>query len=682
MTHSQRNRPGPPAPEDPREPLADLLQKAQRLARQGDGDGARTLLARATRLYPDQEEAWLWRAALADDPWMAMAFLSKVLDCNPHSARARAGLRETRRRLQTASPPPETLARIRRELAPPEEPPSPAAPLVLSRAGRGAFLSRLGAGAADFALRRLGFAPLVLLSIAFLTFFGLEMSRGKPFGPAVAHGAQKTLHYVAQVAQGDLGVSTSVRARLAIPVAEVLAGMFLKSLGLLLASLCIAAVVGVLLGSLAARRRHSSLSTGFLLLSLLGVSLPSFFTALLLQLGAIWFVRTFQRQVVPVAGFGWDAHLVLPALVLAARPIAQIFRVTQVSLASVLDEDYVRTGVAKGLPPGALMFRHVYPNVAVPILTTIGLSLRFSLVSLPVVELFFSWPGAGFNLLRAIARQDDYLAVALILCFGLLFVVVNLLLEAAYRRLDPRLREAMETARTSRTDWREALGTALRDLWLMVAESPAVRWLRRKPSRSDEDAARAAALRELVQRRAAANHTPDVSAEARRRERTRAWLRATLGNLPLMVGGLILALLVAVAVAAPQLVPHSPYHTEGLQVVNGKMQVPPFPPSEVHPWGTDVLGRDVCSLVLAGTQRTLSIALFVVLARVLLGGVLGTVAGWFAGSWADRALLGLAEILAAFPTLLLAMMLILALGIRNGLPPFIIALSFVGWAET
>ncbi len=544
-------------------------------------------------------------------------------------------------------------------------------------------LRRVAAAAADFARRRLGFALLVLLSITFLTFSGLEMSRGEALGPAAVHGAQMTVRYLAGLARGDLGVSTSVRPRLAVPVAEVVAEAFPKSAGLLGASLCIAVVVGVLLGSLAARRRHSSLSIGFLVLSLLGVSLPSFFTALLLQMGVIAFVRTFGRQLVPVGGFGWDAHIVLPALVLAARPIAQIFRVTQVSLATVLDEDYIRTGLAKGLPPRTLMVRHVYPNVAVPVLTTIGLSLRFSLVSLPVVELFFSWPGAGFNLLRAIARKDDALAVALILCFGLLFMVVNLLLEAAYRRLDPRLQEAGEgAARIASVGWREAARTAFRDLRFLLVESRLGRWLRRKPARSPEDAARTAALRDLVRRQAAASHVPDVSAAARRRERAQAWLRMTLGNPPFLLGSVILGLLVAVAVGAPHLVPHSPYQTEGLRVVNGEMQVPPFPPSGEHPWGTDVMGRDILALVFAGTQRTLALAVFVVLARVTLGAVLGMVAGWFAGSWVDRLFLSLAEALAAFPTLVLAMILILALGIRNGLPPFILALSFVGWPET
>lgn len=111
----------------------------------------------------------------------------------------------------------------------------------------------------------------------------------------------------------------------------------------------------------------------------------------------------------------------------------------------------------------------------------------------------------------------------------------------------------------------------------------------------------------------------------------------------------------------------------------GELSVPPFEPGEEHPWGTDVLGRDMMSLVLAGTQQTLLLAALVVGARVVVGVVLGAVAGWWSGSWVDRMLMGMSETIAAFPTLLLAMTFILALGIREGFRPFVIALCLVGW---
>jgi len=654
-----------------------LVEEAQTLAQQGQIEAARSLLAQATQLDPHSEEAWLWRAALAPDPWLTMAFLSKVLELNPHNPRAIVGLRETRRRLQGDRPSPQVLTQIQTELAPPPQPttkPQRHKDWLSS-------LSQTAAATADFIVRRLGFAALVLLSIMYLTFFGLDMSRGQQFLPALSHAAEKTTHYLSQLAHGNLGLSTSVRTYLTVPVSEVILNSLFKSLGLLAVSLLLATIIGVTLGSLAARRRNSSLSMTFLLLSLIGVSLPTFFTALLLQLGEIWFVRTFHTQLVPVAGFGWDAHIILPALVLAARPIAQIFRVTNVSLSNTLDQDYVRTARSKGLPTSIIMGRHVYRNVAIPILTTVGLSLRFSLSSLPLVELFFAWPGAGFNLLRAIARQDDQLAVGLILCLGLLFITVNLILETLYRRIDPRLREAQQAIITQKHNWRDSLTTTAENLRYFITDSAPIRWLHSRTQQAHKEETPHTTLHQLVQEKLATQNTYEITSADRRRERRKAWIRATLGNPPFLLGSLILLGLIIIIIFGPQLAPHSPYHTTGLQIVDGQMSVPPFPPSTTYPWGTDVIGRDIMSLVIAGAQRTLSIALFVVLARLAIGATLGALAGWFSNTWFDRTVISASEITAAFPALLLAMTLILALGIRNGMQVFVIALCFVGWGE-
>jgi ABC-type dipeptide/oligopeptide/nickel transport system permease subunit len=158
-------------------------------------------------------------------------------------------------------------------------------------------------------------------------------------------------------------------------------------------------------------------------------------------------------------------------------------------------------------------------------------------------------------------------------------------------------------------------------------------------------------------------------------------VRGTLGNAPLLIGGVIVLLLVWVVFFGPQLSAHSPFTTQGLIVENGQLSVPPFEPGETYPWGTDMLGRDIQSLILAGARQTLLLGAVVVLARMLIGVILGLLAGWSSGSRLDRLILALSEIIAAFPTLLLVMILILALGIRQGLRPFIIALCFVGWGE-
>jgi ABC-type dipeptide/oligopeptide/nickel transport system permease component len=141
-----------------------------------------------------------------------------------------------------------------------------------------------------------------------------------------------------------------------------------------------------------------------------------------------------------VGGFGWDAHVILPALVLGARPLAQLARVTCISMSEAAHQDYVRTAWAKGLPARQIWGNHVLPNASVSILTALGISVRFSLGSLPVVEYFFGWPGLGATLLTAIRLRQTTLVITLALALGLTFMFVNLLLELAYRLLDPRMR--------------------------------------------------------------------------------------------------------------------------------------------------------------------------------------------------------------------------------------------------
>ena len=531
-----------------------------------------------------------------------------------------------------------------------------------------------------FLLGRLSFAVLTLLIIIYLCFFGLTMARGTPLRPAVEQSAEKSIAYLARLAQGDLGRSFSITGlRSGMPVSEAISLTLPKSLGLLGFSLLIAAVLGVSLGIWAAHRRHTPVALLTTLSSLAGISLPSFFVAMLLQLGVIKAVRDLGIHLVPVGGFGWDRHIILPALVLAARPLAQLTQVTFIALSETLDQDYVRTAHSKGLRPSTVLSRHVMRNAAIPILTTLGTSLRFSLSSLPVVELFFGWPGIGSSLLRAIYKQDDDLTVALVLCLGLLFIVVNLALEGAYRLLDPRLREGERAARRERKGLWQSLSETIQDAVYLAAHNRVMDWLKGRAvgrPRAEEDPFRAVLRKRLEEGLALPS---DV--EAYRRERRQAWLRSTAANAPFLLGGLIVAGLLTVVILGPQLSPHNPYNTRGLEIVNGKLTVPPFAPSAVYPWGTDVLGRDIMSLVLTGAQRTLIMAAVVVLARMAVGFLLGALAGWLSGSLLDRAIMGLAEVIAAFPALLLAMVLILALGIRQGMSVFVVALCFVGWGE-
>lgn len=639
------------------------LNKAIELSKAGRKKHARILLSTILEDEPANEYAWLWYADTLPTVEARIEAIERGLNSNPGSQRLQQAVSLLR---GAAGVPADADPKARINV------PAPVFSQVRGTIAPRKKTENLRALAQALA-RRLAFGALVLVVIIYLSYFGLDMARGASFQDAILHAADKLVIYLGLLARGDLGLTTAGSLTLnPLPIMEVVPTVVARSLGLLAAALLIAAPTGVILGIWASRRRHSTWPLLTLLASIVGVSVPSFFAALLLQLGVIRLTREMGRVLLPVGGFGWDAHLLLPALVLAARPLAQITRVTFVTLNDILQQDYVRTAYSKGLVPRMVMNRHVIRNAIAPILTTIGVSLRFALSSLPVVEFFFGWPGMGFNLLKSISRQDDNLTVALILCLGVLFILVNLLLELSYRIVDPRFRSTPEhIGRGERKSVWESL-TTMFDLRKLFSNNPIKSWLEKR-----RRAPAASPFRAVLEER---GDTFDELYDRGAGER-RVWLLGTLGNLPLMLGGLLVLGVLAVILFGPRLAPHSPYTTQGLTFKDGEFTVPPFEPGQSYPWGTDVLGRDLLSLILAGAQQTLLLVTLVVLARMAIGFTLGALAGWLKGSKIDQFLVGAAEVIAAFPSLLLSMTLILAFGIREGMRPFIIALCFVGWGE-
>jgi len=527
-----------------------------------------------------------------------------------------------------------------------------------------------------FAVRRLAFGAAVLSAVIFLTYLGFGLVQGGDFLPAVGQAAIRSVSYLANLAQGDLGISQpgSIAFR-RVPVAELLPNVVLRSLGLLGATFLLSIAVGVLLGSWAAARRYSKKALMLVLASIVGISMPSFFAALFLQIAAITYTHYAGQSIVPVGGFGWDKHIILPMLVLAARPVAQITRITYVSVSEIYDQDYIRTAHSKGVRADAVFWVHILRNAAVPILTTIAVSLRFALSSLPVVEVYFGWGGMGQTLLNSIFNGDSDLTIALFLTLGVLFITVNLLLEISYTLIDPRLGTNNSHERygdsVSMFGVLKSVFTELRDfLWY----NPVVNWVRRHVFRQKLEAT------PFLNGQAAPEDQQELPASGDN-TRWRAWRRGLLGNLPLAFGALVVTGLILLTLFGPHMAPYSPNTTQLIAYVDGVLTTPPFPPSELHPWGTDPIGRDMLSLILAGVQQTVILALAVVGARLLIGFILGVLAGWFPDSWLDRLIVGLTQAIAVFPTLLLAALLIFIIGIQNGMKTFVIALSLVGWGE-
>jgi len=505
-----------------------------------------------------------------------------------------------------------------------------------------------------------------LLVIAYLTSWGLILAeRGREHLPAQPLQAAwqalvRVAQYLTQHPQTYFWHKENVAAlRVVTETLNISAGLLLISLG-------IAFLIGMPLGVLTAMAKRKTTSALTMLVSVIGISTPSFIVAMLLWVVNIWMHRTFDIKVLPSGGFGWDAHLIMPALVLAMRPLAQIAQVTYVTMSDILKQDYIRTAYSKGLTWRMVRNLHALPNILIPTLTTLGSSLRFSLASLPIVEVFFEWPGVGSVLLDAIESGDAALTTDLILSLGVFFLIVNTLIEFTFPLIDARLRnekdgeEKNESATFSGwiQEWNNTLRAWLHDLR---------RRSRRQPASLPPLPANLSFL-PIDKEKPAPNHT--------------LWLlRNILTNPALIVGSLMLVSLLGAVLFGEQFAPTSPYQVHGVMTIEGKIGSPPYPPSSVFPWGTDHIGRDIQALVLAGGKRTLTLAFFGMLARLFLGAFLGILAGWQRGGWFDRLVTSAIDVWAAFPVTLFAMILIQALGIQQGMWVFVVALSVVGWGE-
>ena len=514
--------------------------------------------------------------------------------------------------------------------------------------------------------RRIFNALSTLLVIAYLTSWGLILAeRGREYLPAQPlQAAWQALvrvgNYLFYHPQNYYWHKENVAAL------QVVFETLKTSAGLLLLSLGLALVVGLPLGIAAALTKRKISSTLVLLISVLGVSTPSFLFAMFLWVVNIWVHRTFDIQVLPSGGFGWDAHLIMPAIVLAMRPLAQIAQVTYVTMRDVLGQDYIRTAHSKGLSWRMVRNVHALPNILIPTLTTLGSSLRYSLASLPVVEIFFEWPGVGMKLLDAIQQGNAALVTDLILSLGLFFLFVNLVIEFSFPLIDPRLRSDADTGE------KEDQGTFLD--WVREVGNTLSAWVRDLRQRFT---GRTLGLPPLP---TGLNLLP-VYKERPGVEHRRWLLRNFISNPAFIIGSILLIALLGGVLFGERFTTSSPYQTHGVMSIDGKIGAPPYKPSSVFPWGTDHIGRDIQALVLAGGKRTLTLALFGMLARLLLGATLGILAGWQRDGWLDRLVTGAVGVWAAFPVTLFAMILIQALGIQQGMWVFVVAISVVGWGE-
>jgi peptide/nickel transport system permease protein len=310
--------------------------------------------------------------------------------------------------------------------------------------------------------RRLALVVPTLLAATVVVFMMIHLAPGDAaqamLGPMAASDALDNLRqelglndplpvqyqrWLTNAAHGDLG--RSIRQQL--PVADLVKEKFRNTAILGGVSFSIAVVVGLALGFVAALNRGSVIDRIVIVLASSGIAIPSFFLALLLS-----YLFGTRLGWLPSSGMyslqgGGDLpdlarHLVLPAIALAAAPIAVVARMTRSSTLEVTGADYVRTARSKGLSATAVTMGHIFKNALIPIIHLLGLQAGILLSATALVEVVFSWPGIGSLMVDSILTRDLPVTQGCVLAIAAVYALVSVVADVAHTVADPRLQHA------------------------------------------------------------------------------------------------------------------------------------------------------------------------------------------------------------------------------------------------
>lgn len=309
-----------------------------------------------------------------------------------------------------------------------------------------------------YVLKRIIYALITILVLLALTFIMMHMLPGDPFSTGKAmdestkqalrefYGLDKPLFeqfiiYIQNAIVGDLGVSIKYNR----PVMDIIMESFPVSFQLGIFSLIFAIIAGIALGAIAAIRRGKAADTVAMTLSVIGVSIPSFIDAALLQyFVALKLNQLLGTQIFAITGWGNWNQMVLPALALSFSSLATVSRLMRTSMLDVLSSDYIKTAKAKGLSERQILWKHALRNAIMPVITVLGPIAAAVLTGGFVVENIFSIPGMGKFFVLAIKENDYTLIAGTTLFYGAFLIIAVLVVDLLYGVIDPRINLASE----------------------------------------------------------------------------------------------------------------------------------------------------------------------------------------------------------------------------------------------
>lgn len=302
----------------------------------------------------------------------------------------------------------------------------------------------------SYIARRLFQTIFVLLGISLITFVLLQVVPGDPVAlmldkradaetiARVKHEMGLDLPYYIQYLNFlkgaihlDFGTSYFTK--------EVVFSALMRSFGVTVKLACMAfvfaAVLGIPTGIFAAVKRGKGIDTVVMILSIIGVSAPAFWVAIILQI-----VFGLKLDWLPISGFDTIESYILPSIALGARYAGNMARITRTSMLEVLHQDYIRTARSKGVKRSVMILKHALKNAMIPIVTLVGTDFGYMLTGSMLIEKVFSIPGIGKLAVDAMSNRDLPLLEGTVMYIAFVFVVVNLLVDISYAFLDPRIR--------------------------------------------------------------------------------------------------------------------------------------------------------------------------------------------------------------------------------------------------
>ena len=298
--------------------------------------------------------------------------------------------------------------------------------------------------------KRLLQTVFVLFGISLITFILLQVVPGDPVALMLEKRADpetiarvrselgldlpyyvQYLNFIKGAVHLDFGTSYFTKE----VVTDALFRCFKVTVKLACMSFVFASVIGIPCGIFAAVKRGKGIECVVMVLSIIGVSAPAFWVAIILQI-----IFGLKLNLLPISGFDGVASYILPSVALGARYAGNIARITRTSMLEVLGQDYIRTARAKGVPEKMVIRKHALKNALIPVVTVIGLQFGSLLGGATLTETVFAWPGVGRLLVDSIKSKDAPLVLGGVIMMTITFSIVNLCVDILYAFIDPRIK--------------------------------------------------------------------------------------------------------------------------------------------------------------------------------------------------------------------------------------------------